>query len=151
MAGITNPPFRQLCREMGAALTVTELISSAAIIYLNQKPSNRGKKFGTKTLSLLERYPGETPFAVQLFGRDPDQMAQAAQIVESEGADIVDLNFGCPARKVVKNGQGAGVALMCDPPLLQEIARKVGYADPNYFTKAMKKVAGTSPRDFRRL
>jgi tRNA-dihydrouridine synthase B len=125
MAGITNPPFRQICRELGASLTVTELISSHALTFLKKKPSLKRKTVGIKTLALTERFPGENPFAVQIFGRDPDQMTEAARILEADGADIIDLNFGCPARKVVKNGRGAGAALLLDPPLLQEIANRV--------------------------
>ena len=125
MAGITNPPFRQLCRELGAALTVTELISSHALSLLRDKPSLEKKRLGAATLPLLERCEGESPFAVQIFGRDPDRMAEAAEEVVARGAEIVDLNFGCPARKIVKAGQGAGCALMADPPLLERIAARV--------------------------
>ncbi len=125
MAGITNPPFRKLCREMGAAFTVTELISSHALCYFARKPDRRKTGLVAKNLALLERFEGERPLAVQIFGREPDQMAEAARFVVSEGAEIVDLNFGCPARKVVKAGGGAGVALMRDPALLQEITRRV--------------------------
>jgi len=125
MAGITNPPFRQLCRELGAVLTTTELISCHAITYLATKPRNRTRKQGIKTLALLSRYPGESPFGVQIYGRDSELMARAAQLVEQDGADIIDLNFGCPARKVVKRGDGCGVALMRDPVLLGRITRAV--------------------------
>lgn len=125
MAGITNPPFRELCREKGASLTVTELVSCHSLQFLLAKQKNRARKLGKKTASIIERYPGEAPLAVQIFGRDPEAMAEAARIVAGEGADIVDLNFGCPARKVIKNGEGSGVALMRDPPLLEEIARRV--------------------------
>ncbi len=125
MAGITNPPFRKLCREMGAAFTVTELISSHALCYFAKKPDRRKTGLVAKNLALLEPFDGERPMAVQIFGREPDQMAEAARFVVSQGADIVDLNFGCPARKVVKAGDGAGVALMRDPVLLQEITRRV--------------------------
>ncbi|MCU0663932.1 MAG: tRNA dihydrouridine synthase DusB [Myxococcota bacterium] len=125
MAGITNPPFRQLCRELGASLSTTELISCHALVYLHRKRSNRGRKLGAKILSLIEPYPGEQPLCVQIFGRDPQMMAEAARIAVGEGAEIIDLNFGCPARQVIKNGEGAGVALMRDPQTLTEIARQV--------------------------
>ncbi|HUT76489.1 MAG TPA: tRNA dihydrouridine synthase DusB [Polyangia bacterium] len=125
MAGITNPPFRRLCRELGAVLTVTELISCHAVIHLFAKERNRRGRQGTKTLALLERHPGERPLAIQLYGRDPEQMAEAARIVAGMGAEIVDLNFGCPARKVVKDGRGCGVALMRDPALVGRIAGAV--------------------------
>jgi tRNA-dihydrouridine synthase B len=125
MAGITNPPFRQLCTELGASYCVTELISCHAVVYFDSKAKNRQKKRGQKTLSLMERYEGESPHVVQLYGREPDIMADAARIVAREGADVIDLNFGCPARKVIKNGMGCGVALMRDPDLLGEITARV--------------------------
>jgi tRNA-dihydrouridine synthase B len=125
MAGLTNPSFRRLCREMGASYTVTELISSHAISIIDERPRHRNKKLGAATLPLLEKFPGESPLAVQIFGRDPDLMSRAAAFVRNEGADIVDLNFGCPAKKIIKNGEGSGCALMLDPPLLQEIAKRV--------------------------
>jgi tRNA-dihydrouridine synthase B len=125
MAGITNPPFRRLCRELGAAFAVTELVSCHAVVYLAAKERNRGRPRGAKTLSLMEPYPGERPFFVQLYGREPEIMAEAARIVAGEGADVIDLNFGCPARKVIKGGEGCGVALMRDPGLLFAIASGV--------------------------
>lgn len=125
MAGITNPPFRMLCRELGASMTVTELISAHALALIRAKPSLAGKRLGTATLPLLAAYPGEHPLAVQIFGRDPALMALAAAEVVDRGAHIVDLNFGCPARKVVKNGEGAGAALLRTPDLLEEIATAV--------------------------
>ncbi len=130
MAGITNPPFRELCRELGASLTVTELVSANALSILRKKPSLEERRLGQATLPLLERCPGETPFVVQIFGREPALMAEAAKEVVDRGADVVDLNFGCPARKVVKGGEGAGCALMTVPALLQEIAAAVVAAVP---------------------
>ena len=103
MAGVTDVAFRQICAELGAGYTVTELISSKALCYHDKK-----------TLSLLQMFPGEHPAAVQIFGSDPVCMAEAAQIaLEHSGADIVDLNMGCPMGKIVNNGDGA--ALMKDP------------------------------------
>ena len=103
MAGVTDTAFRQICAEMGAGLTCTELISSKALCYHDKK-----------TLSLLQQFPGEHPAAVQIFGSDPICMAEAAQIaLEHSGADVVDLNMGCPMGKIVNNGDGA--ALMKDP------------------------------------
>lgn len=125
MAGITNPPFRQLCRELGASLCVTELISCHAVMFVHSRLKNRRKIRGRKLLSLLEKYEGESPYVVQLYGREPDIMADAARVMADSGADIIDLNFGCPARKVVKNGAGCGVALMRDPALLARIASEV--------------------------
>lgn len=128
MAGITNPPFRRLCRELGAAFAVTELVSCHAVVYLAAREKNRSRPRGAKTLALMDPYPGERPFFVQLYGREPDVMAEAARIVAGEGADVIDLNFGCPARKVIKNGEGCGVALMRDLKLLGDIAGAVARA-----------------------
>lgn len=123
MAGVTNPPFRRLCVELGASLTPTELISAHALTLIREKPARENKKIGRAVLPLIEPFDGEYPFMVQIFGRDPVRMADAAKEVTARGAQIVDLNFGCPAKKVVKNGEGAGVALMRTPNLLEEIAR----------------------------
>jgi tRNA-dihydrouridine synthase B len=130
MAGITNPPFRRLCRELGAVFAVTELVSCHAVVYLAAKERNRSRKRGAKTLSLMEPFPGERPFFVQLYGREPAVMAEAARVVAAEGADVIDLNFGCPARKVIKNGEGCGVALMREPARLAAIAAEVVRAAP---------------------
>ena len=103
MAGVTDTAFRQICAEMGAGLTCTELISSKALCYHDKK-----------TMTLLRQFPGEHPGAVQIFGSDPVCMAEAAQIaLEATGADIIDINMGCPMPKIVNNGDGA--ALMKDP------------------------------------
>ena len=113
MAGVTDAAFRQICAEEGAGYTVTELISSKALCYHDKK-----------TLTLLRPFPGEHPFAVQIFGSDPVCMAEAAQIaLEASGADIIDLNMGCPMGKIVNNGDGA--ALMKDPELAGRIAEAV--------------------------
>jgi len=103
MAGVTDTAFRQLCSELGAGLTCTELISSKALCYHDKK-----------TFSLLRQFPGEPPGAIQIFGSDPVCMAEAAQIaIEETGADILDINMGCPMAKIVNNGDGS--ALMKDP------------------------------------
>ena len=113
MAGVTDTAFRQICSELGAGYTVTELISSKALCYRDKK-----------TFSLLTQFPGEHPAAVQIFGSDPVCMAEAAQIaLEATGADIIDLNMGCPMGKIVNNGDGA--ALMKDPEKAARIAEAV--------------------------
>lgn len=113
MAGITDAAFRQICSEQGAGYTCTELISSKALCY--------GDK---KTLELLRLFPGEHPAAVQIFGSDPVCMAEAAQIaLEHSGADVVDLNMGCPMGKIVNNGDGS--ALMKDPDKAGRIVEAV--------------------------
>ena len=113
MAGVTDAAFRQICAEQGAGYTVTELISSKALCYHDKK-----------TFSLLRQFPGEHPAAVQIFGSDPACMAEAAQIaLEASGADIIDINMGCPMGKIVNNGDGA--ALMRDPERAGRIVEAV--------------------------
>lgn len=110
MAAVTNAPFRALAKEMGCGLTVTEMVSSDALV--------RGK-FGTDLR--MERAPGETPLSIQLFGCEPDVMAEAAAMVEEAGAEIVDVNMGCPVDKIA--GKGGGVALMKEPSGAAQIVR----------------------------
>ena len=113
MAGVTDAAFRQICSELGAGYTVTELISSKALCYHDKK-----------TFSLLRQFPGEHPAAVQIFGSDPACMAEAAQIaLEQTGADIIDINMGCPMGKIVNNGDGS--ALMKDPDKAGHIVEAV--------------------------
>ena len=101
MSGVTDLPFRRLVKESGAAIVVSEMIASDAMIYENKK-----------TLMMASNTPEEFPMAVQLAGCDPDKMAQAAKLNEDKGAAIIDINFGCPVKKVV-NGH-AGSAMMRD-------------------------------------
>ena len=118
MAGVTDASFRQTCAELGAGYTCTELISSKALCYQDKK-----------TRGLLAPFPGEHPFAVQIFGSDPVCMAEAAQIAaELSGADVVDINMGCPMGKIVNNGDGA--ALMKDPEKAARIAEAVVKSSP---------------------
>ena len=113
MAGVTDVAFRQICAEMGAGLTCTELVSSKALCYKDKK-----------TFSLLQQFPGEHPAAVQIFGNDPVCMAEAAQLaIEYTGADILDITMGCPMGKIVNNGDGA--ALMKDPEKAGRIVEAV--------------------------
>ena len=113
MAGVTDFAFRALCRENGAAYTVTEMISAKALCYHDEK-----------TKSLLYIPPDEHPSAVQIFGHEPEVMAEAAAMArELSGADIVDINMGCPVGKIVKGGDGS--ALMCDPELAGRIVEAV--------------------------
>ena len=127
MAGVTDVAFRQICAELGAGYTITELISSKALCYHDKK-----------TLSLLQQFPGEHPAAVQIFGSDPICMAEAAQIaLEHSGADVVDLNMGCPMGKIVNNGDGA--ALMKDPEKATRIAEAVVKACPVPVTVKFRK------------
>jgi len=102
LAGISNLPMRLLAKEAGCALVYTEMISAMGL-------ANRS----IKTYRLMDSVPEEKPLAVQLFGTDPARVAEGARIAEAAGADIVDINFGCAVKKVVKTG--AGVALMRTP------------------------------------
>jgi len=98
MAGITNLPFRLLIKSLGAGLVYSEMVSSMGL-HLNQK----------KTMEYIISDPAEKPLAVQIFGSDPSIMAMAAQKVIDNGADIVDINMGCPVKKVTKTGAGAAL------------------------------------------
>jgi nifR3 family TIM-barrel protein len=109
MAGKTNLPFRLLIKKMGADLVNTEMVSSEGL--------TRGQR---KTFEYLETHPDERPLSVQIFGADPERMAMSAKIIEEKGLDIVDINMGCPVKKVVKNG--AGSAIMRKP---RDVARIV--------------------------
>ncbi len=101
MAGITNLPFRTIARKKGAGLVTSEMVSAAGLV--------REQK---RTLAYLDTNEEDQPLAVQIFGREPDEMAAAAEIAAGTGASVIDINMGCPARKVVKNG--AGSALLKD-------------------------------------
>jgi tRNA-dihydrouridine synthase B len=112
LAGITNLPFRLLAKEAGCGLVCSEMISSHGLVYKSEK-----------TEKMLDSTPEEKPLSVQLFGARPDFMAEAAAIVESSGADVVDINFGCSVRKILKSGSGA--ALMRTPDLAEDILTAV--------------------------
>lgn len=108
MAGITDLPFRLICRRLGCAMTVSEMVSAKGLLYKN-----------VKTTEMLRIDNGERPTAIQLFGSVPQELAQAAKMVEASGADMIDLNMGCPVAKIVNNGEGS--ALMKTPQLAYEI------------------------------
>jgi tRNA-dihydrouridine synthase B len=110
MAGVTDLPFRLLCREQGCGLACTEMVSAKAIFYHNKN-----------TAQLIATRPEEAPLAVQLFGSDPAIMAEMAALLADGPYDIIDVNMGCPVPKVVKNGEGS--ALMRNPRLAAEIIR----------------------------
>ena len=127
MAGVTDAAFREICREQGAALTCTEMVSAKALVYGDQK-----------TKQLLYIPEGDHPTAVQIFGHEPEVMAQAAKIaLEVSGADIIDINMGCPVGKVVKSGDGS--ALMRTPELAREIISAVAAAVPVPVTVKFRK------------
>jgi len=108
MAGVTDLPFRLLCKEQGCGMLYSEMVSAKAILYNNKN-----------TEELLRVTPGENPIAVQLFGADPHIMAEIAKIIEERSFDTIDINMGCPVPKVVNNGEGS--ALMKNPKLVGEI------------------------------
>ena len=108
MAGVTDLPFRLLCKEQGADLIYTEMVSAKGIMYNNKN-----------TEALLEVEEKERPVALQLFGSDPKIMSEQAKRIEHRNFDIIDINMGCPVPKVVNNGEGS--ALMKNPELVGEI------------------------------
>jgi tRNA-dihydrouridine synthase B len=112
LAGITNLPFRLVCRKGGAGMVWAEMISSRAFHFRDQR---------TRDMAVFHQE--EHPVAGQIFGRDPDEMAEAARFLEHRGADIVDINMGCPVKKILKSG--SGVQLMREPELARSILAKV--------------------------
>lgn len=111
MAGVTDLPFRLLCKEQGAGLLCMEMVSAKAILYKNRN-----------TEELLTIDSRENPVSLQLFGADPDIIAGIARQIEERSFDILDINMGCPVPKIVNNGEGS--ALLKDPKLAGEIVRK---------------------------
>lgn len=122
MAGVTNALFRKLFKPFGFGLTVSEFVSAQSLVRMHKR-----------TLEMIDVFPEERPTSVQLHGNDPQVMAQAAAFVEECGANIVDINFGCPAPKIVKGGDGA--AILRDPDLAVAICAAV--------RKAVKRVPVT--------
>lgn len=108
MAGITDLPFRLICRRLGCGMTVSEMVSAKGLLYKN-----------VKTTEMLQIDDGERPTAIQLFGSVPEELAEAARMVEASGADMIDFNMGCPVPKIVNNGEGS--ALMKNPQLAHDI------------------------------
>lgn len=111
MAGVTDLPFRLLCKEQGAGLICMEMVSAKAIMYRNKN-----------TEALLEIHPAERPVSLQLFGSDPDIVSEMAKRIEDRPFSILDINMGCPVPKVVNNGEGS--ALMKNPALAEAIVAK---------------------------
>lgn len=112
IAGVTDMAFRQICRSFGAGYVETEMVSAKALSF-NDK----------KSFELMELAGDEHPCAIQIFGNEPDVMANAAKLAVEKGADIVDINMGCPAPKIANNGSGS--ALMKNPSLCGEIVQAV--------------------------
>lgn len=115
MAGVTDLPFRLLCKEMGCGLLYTEMISAKALYYKNKN-----------TLPLLSTDPKEQPLGVQLFGSEPELMADMAKTLEDKGYQFIDINMGCPVPKIVNNQEGS--ALMKNPVLVGKIIETMAKA-----------------------
>lgn len=113
MAGVTDLAFRTVCRELGASYTYTEMVSAKALMYQDKK-----------SRALLKLGEGERPAAAQIFGSEPSVMAEgAAKAIDISGADVLDINMGCPTGKIVRNGEGS--ALMQEPELAMRIIESV--------------------------
>jgi tRNA-dihydrouridine synthase B len=112
IAGVTDVIFRMLCKEQGAGLVFTEMVSDMGLVYSNRK-----------THEILEILPGERPIGAQIFGSQVDAMERGAEIVARAGPDFIDINMGCPVPKVVKNGEGC--ALMLDPERACDVIKAV--------------------------
>ena len=126
MAGVTDLPFRLLCKEQGAGLLCMEMISAKAIQYKNRN-----------TRALMEIHPQEEPVSLQLFGSDPDVISEIAKEIEELPFAILDINMGCPVPKIVRNGEGS--ALMNQPKLVHEIVSKTAKAIKKPVTVKIRK------------
>ena len=115
IAGVTDMPFRTLCKEQGAGLICMEMISAKAISFHNKN-----------TIALMKIDPCEHPVSMQLFGSEPELMAEVAKSIEDKDFDILDINMGCPVPKVVNNGEGS--ALLKNPELIVQIIKSVSSA-----------------------
>ena len=112
MAGVTDSAFRLLVKEQGCGLLVSEMVSAKGLLYNNER-----------TFDLLAIEASERPVAIQLFGRNPAELAEAARRVEAHGADMIDINMGCPVPKIVNNGEGS--ALLKEPAVVEAVLRAV--------------------------
>lgn len=126
MAGVTDLPFRLLCKEQGVGMTCTEMVSAKAISFHNKN-----------TEALLEMAQQERPVSLQLFGSDPDIISEMAAYIEDRPFDILDINMGCPVPKVAGNGEGS--ALMRNPKLVAEIVKKTARATKKPVTVKIRK------------
>ena len=126
MAGVTDLPFRLLCKEQGAGLLCMEMVSAKAIQYNNRN-----------TKALLEIHPQERPVSLQLFGSEPDVISEIAKRIEELPFAILDINMGCPVPKIVRNGEGS--ALMKNPKLVHEIVSKTAKAIEKPVTVKIRK------------
>ncbi len=134
MAGITNLPFRSLVRKFGCGMAFTEMISANGLV-----------RATGKSYVYLDSAPDDKPLGVQIFGSDPATLAAAAKIVADRGADLLDVNMGCPVKKVVKTG--AGAALMRDPVRVNLILRNIRKSTSLPLTVKIR--SGWNPREIR--
>lgn len=112
LSGVADSPFRRLCKEFGADVVYSEMVSAVGL-----------SKDNWRSKAIMKFHPGERPIGVQIFGRDPDFMAGAARLAEESRPDFIDINFSCPAPKIVS--RGAGSALLREPERMRDIARAV--------------------------
>ncbi len=126
MAGVSDLPFRVLCSEMGAGMVCMEMISAKAILYKNRN-----------TNMLLEIHENEHPVSLQLFGSEPEIMAQAVEMIKDRPYDILDVNMGCPVPKIVGNGEGS--ALMKNPQLIEKIVAALAKVSDRPVTVKIRK------------
>ncbi|MGB0390899.1 MAG: tRNA dihydrouridine synthase DusB [Salibacteraceae bacterium] len=112
MEDVSDPPFRAMCKELGADLMYSEFISTEGLI-----------RDAVKSREKLDIYPEERPVGIQIFGHNKDSMMQSAEIVESVNPELLDINFGCPVKKVVSKGAGAGI--LQNIPLMEELTKAV--------------------------
>ncbi|MCL2822195.1 MAG: tRNA-dihydrouridine synthase family protein [Firmicutes bacterium] len=126
LAGFSTPPIRDFFFNHGAGLCVTEMVSAKALLFDNQK-----------TNQLLVCPPFQTPTSAQLFGSDPDDFYNACQLLPLSDFDIIDINMGCPVKKIISNGEGS--ALMADPKRAEKIVQAVDLANQELFKKTGKK------------
>ena len=134
MAGVTDLPFRLLCKEQGAGLVCMEMVSAKAVSYHNRN-----------TAALMQIDPSEHPVSLQLFGSDPVLMGEVAKSIEDHPFDILDINMGCPVPKVVNNGEGS--ALLTDPVRIGQIVKHVSSAVKKPVTVKMRIGIGKHPAD----
>lgn len=112
MEDVSDPPFRSICKELGADVVYTEFISSEGLI-----------RDAAKSIKKLDIYEKERPVGIQIFGANLESMLRTVEIVEQSGPDFIDINFGCPVKKVVSKGAGAGI--LKDIPLMEKITREM--------------------------
>ncbi len=126
LAGVTDLPFRLLCKALGCGMMTTEMVSAKGLVYKNKN-----------TTQLLHIHEAEHPIGVQLFGSEPDIMAQAVRMLEPLAFDFIDINMGCPVPKIFNNGEGS--ALLKDPQRIEAIVKAVSSATQKPVTVKIRK------------